>query len=51
MTVEGDRPIKWVARNNADWCDAFCDLHGIAGAFGPDPWTSLAAASQIAGPA
>ena len=50
MTMEGDRLIEWAACNNADWCDAFGDLHGIAGAFGPCSWTSLAAASRVAGP-
>jgi hypothetical protein len=42
MTEDGDRLIERAARNNADWCDAFCDLHGFAGAFRPDSWTSRA---------
>jgi hypothetical protein len=28
------------ARNNAEWCDAFCRTYGVAGRFGADCWTS-----------
>ena len=28
------------ARNNAEWCDAFCRTHGIAGRFDDDAWWS-----------
>jgi hypothetical protein len=32
--------VRAAARNNAEWCDAFCRTHGIAGRFGNDCWTS-----------
>jgi hypothetical protein len=28
------------ARNNAEWCDAFCRTHGVAGRFDEDAWWS-----------
>jgi hypothetical protein len=28
------------ARNNADWCDAFCRAHGIDGSFAPECWAA-----------
>ena len=28
------------ARNNAEWCDAFCRTHGIAGRFRAESWSS-----------
>lgn len=28
------------ARNNAEWCDAVCRAHGLAGEFSPQAWTS-----------
>ena len=28
------------ARNNAEWCDAFCRAHGVAGRFDDDAWWS-----------
>ena len=28
------------ARNNTEWCDAFCRTYGVAGVFHPDYWTS-----------
>ena len=28
------------ARNNADWCDAFCRSRGISGRFEPECWSS-----------
>ena len=37
---EDERLIPMAARNNADWCDVFCDLHGMRGQFEPDAWTS-----------
>lgn len=40
MTDEVERLIGLAARNNADWCHGFCDLHGIRGEFRPDSWTS-----------
>ena len=30
------------ARNNADWCDAFCRAHGIDGSFSGDVWAAPA---------
>ncbi|MFB6838582.1 hypothetical protein [Streptomyces sp. NPDC056361] len=27
-------------RNNAEWCQAMCDAHGLTGTFGPRTWTS-----------
>ncbi|MGZ4400060.1 MAG: hypothetical protein ACXVYM_04235 [Gaiellaceae bacterium] len=32
------------ARNNAEWCDAFCRTHGVVGRFRPDFWFSAARA-------
>jgi len=32
--------ITAAARNNAEWCDALCRTHGIAGQFGMDFWSS-----------
>ena len=31
---------RLAARNNADWCDAFCRTHGVAGRFDEDAWCS-----------
>jgi hypothetical protein len=31
--------IAAAARNNAEWCDAMCRAHGIAGEAGEDAWT------------
>ncbi|MGW7074897.1 hypothetical protein [Streptomyces sp. NPDC054866] len=34
---------KWAgaaARNNAEWCDAVCRAHGLAGEFGAGAWSS-----------
>jgi hypothetical protein len=31
--------IAAAARNNAEWCDAMCRAHGIAGEAGADAWT------------
>ena len=42
MTEADDRLIEMAARNNADWCDVFCDLHGVRGEFRHDAWTSAA---------
>jgi hypothetical protein len=42
VTEDDERLIAMAARNNADWCDAFCDLHGIRGEFGHDGWASIA---------
>jgi RimJ/RimL family protein N-acetyltransferase len=30
--------VRVAARNNAEWCDAFCRTHGIAGHFDEDAW-------------
>jgi hypothetical protein len=35
--VEGE-PVRVAARNNAEWCDAFCRAHGVAGHFDGDAW-------------
>src|SRR3954452_7592535 len=36
-----ERPIVYAAaRNNAEWCDAFCCTYGIAGRFDAECWTS-----------
>jgi RimJ/RimL family protein N-acetyltransferase len=32
--------VRAAARNNADWCDAFCRAHGISGRFDDDAWWS-----------
>jgi RimJ/RimL family protein N-acetyltransferase len=32
--------VRAAARNNAEWCDAFCRAHGIAGRFDEDAWWS-----------
>jgi hypothetical protein len=32
--------VRIAARNNAEWCDAFCRTHGIAGLFEEDAWWS-----------
>jgi hypothetical protein len=32
--------VYTAARNNAEWCDAFCRTHGIAGRFRSDFWSS-----------
>ena len=32
--------LRAAARNNAEWCDAFCRTHGVAGRFGAMCWTS-----------
>jgi hypothetical protein len=32
--------VRAAARNNAEWCDAFCRTHGIAGHFRADSWSS-----------
>jgi len=31
--------VQDAARNNADWCDAFCRTYGIIGHFGSDAWS------------
>ena len=33
--------VEAAARNNAEWCDINCRLHGIGGAFDNDAWTSV----------
>lgn len=40
MTDQDEPLIGTAARNNAAWCDAFCDPHDIRGKFRPDSWTS-----------
>jgi RimJ/RimL family protein N-acetyltransferase len=37
---EGRDLVRVAARNNAEWCDAFCRTHGIAGRFEDDAWWS-----------
>jgi hypothetical protein len=32
--------VRAAARNNAEWCDAFCRTHGVAGCFRADYWFS-----------
>jgi hypothetical protein len=32
--------IRAAARNNAEWCEAFCRTYGIAGRLGADSWSS-----------
>jgi hypothetical protein len=32
--------VAVAARNNAEWCDAFCRARGISGRFDDDAWTS-----------
>jgi hypothetical protein len=32
--------VYTAARNNAEWCDAFCRTYGIAGRFRSDSWSS-----------
>ena len=34
--------VHEAALNNAEWCDAFCRAHGIAGRFDAEAWTSAA---------
>ena len=34
------RLVRAAARNNADWCDAFCRTHGVRGRFRADSWSS-----------
>lgn len=40
MTGADQRLVASAARNNAEWCDIFCRLHGMAGEFRDDAWTS-----------
>jgi hypothetical protein len=41
------RLVRTAARNNAEWCDAFCRTHGVRGRFRPGhPDSSLDAAHQ-----
>jgi hypothetical protein len=32
--------VRAAARNNAEWCEAMCRSHGLAGAFSPQAWTA-----------
>jgi len=32
---------KLAARTNAEWCDLFCQSHGVVGTFHPDAWASV----------
>src|SRR6266571_1899099 len=32
--------IRVAARNNAEWCDAFCRTHGVVGHFHAESWFS-----------
>ena len=34
--------VHVAARNNAEWCDAFCRTHGAVGRFDTDSWSSRA---------
>jgi hypothetical protein len=36
----GAVPVQEAALNNAEWCDAFCRTHGIAGRFDAAAWSS-----------
>lgn len=40
MDTEQDPRVRAAARNNAEWCEALCRAHGIAGTWGPRAWTS-----------
>jgi hypothetical protein len=40
MTGADQRLVASAARNNAEWCDISCRLHGMAGEFRDDAWTS-----------
>lgn len=32
--------VRLAARNNAEWCEAMCRSHGLAGSFSPQAWTA-----------
>jgi hypothetical protein len=38
--MAGRSVVEAAARNNAEWCDALCRTHGIAGRFDAGCWTS-----------
>jgi hypothetical protein len=38
--VSKDFLVRAAARNNAEWCEAMCRSHGLAGGFGPQAWTA-----------
>ncbi len=40
MTDAAERLVASAARNNAEWCDIVCRLHGMAGEFQDDAWTT-----------
>ena len=40
MTHVDERLVASAARNNAEWCDIFCRLHGMAGEFRDEAWTN-----------
>ncbi|MFH8484146.1 hypothetical protein [Streptomyces longisporoflavus] len=37
---ENSALVRAAARNNAEWCDAVCRAHGLAGEFGEGTWSS-----------
>jgi hypothetical protein len=39
--------VHAAARNNAEWCDAFCRTYGIAGHFRADSWSSPVRTPQL----
>jgi hypothetical protein len=38
--MSGSALVRAAARNNAEWCDAFCRTYGIVGRFDTDSWWS-----------
>ena len=38
MTAPHPELVGQAAFNNAEWCDAVCRAHGLAGVLGPDSW-------------
>ena len=39
--------VRTAARNNAEWCDAFCRTYGIAGRFRANSWSSPVRTPQL----
>ncbi|WP_190085587.1 hypothetical protein [Streptomyces longisporoflavus] len=40
MDDENSALVRAAVRNNAEWCDAVCRAHGLAGEFGAGAWSS-----------
>ncbi|MGW6060559.1 hypothetical protein [Streptomyces sp. NPDC055189] len=40
MDEENSARVRAAVRNNAEWCDAVCRAHGLAGEFGAGVWSS-----------